>query len=273
MSRIRSIKPEYWTSGQVMECSRDARLLFIGLWNFCDDAGHFPNSPKQIKALVFPGDDDLTADDVRRMIDELAANGLLTIYSVEGKEFLQINGWKHQKIDKPQLPKYPAPIVDHSTNDQRMVSTERIGEDRKGSDNAAPLARTREELDGIEHACREAAGLVRSPSPGLMILAPIIGLLDGGADLQADILPALRAKPNPRVASWGYFVGQIRDFRAQRLAASEPVRPGTGPPGNSRPPPRKSAMQIAAERNARDARKSYEHPDDPITIDLAANPA
>lgn len=39
MARIRTIKPEFWTAEQVMELSRDARLLFIGMWNFCDDAG------------------------------------------------------------------------------------------------------------------------------------------------------------------------------------------------------------------------------------------
>lgn len=34
MARIRTIKPEFWTSEQVMGCAPLARLLFIGLWNF-----------------------------------------------------------------------------------------------------------------------------------------------------------------------------------------------------------------------------------------------
>ena len=29
MARIRSVKPEYWTSEQVMECSPTARLLLL----------------------------------------------------------------------------------------------------------------------------------------------------------------------------------------------------------------------------------------------------
>lgn len=37
MSSYRAVKLEFWTSDQVMSCSREARLLFIGLWNFCDD--------------------------------------------------------------------------------------------------------------------------------------------------------------------------------------------------------------------------------------------
>jgi hypothetical protein len=46
MARIRTIRPEFWTSEQVTECSMPARLLFIGLWNFCDDGGRMPYSPK-----------------------------------------------------------------------------------------------------------------------------------------------------------------------------------------------------------------------------------
>jgi hypothetical protein len=49
MARIRTVKPEFWTSEQVMNCSRDARLLFIGMWNFCDDGGNHPASAKTLK--------------------------------------------------------------------------------------------------------------------------------------------------------------------------------------------------------------------------------
>lgn len=115
MARIRTIKPEFWTSEQVMECSPNARLLFIGLWNFCDDSGHHPLAPKQIKALIFPSDDFSVAE-VSRMLDELSSNGLLTTYVVDGKEYLEITGWHHQKIDKVQKPKFPLPVGERSSN-------------------------------------------------------------------------------------------------------------------------------------------------------------
>lgn len=106
MARIRTIKPEFWSSEQVMDCSPLSRLLFIGLWNFCDDAGNHPASAKTIKALVLPGD-DVTVADVHGMLDELAANGLLAFYEAEGKRYLHVLGWSHQKIDRPTI-KYPA---------------------------------------------------------------------------------------------------------------------------------------------------------------------
>lgn len=115
MARIRSIKPEFWTGEQVMECSPNARLLFIGLWNFCDDHGRHPLSPKQVKALIFPAD-PFTTDEVAGMFAELSANGLIRTYTVAGKEYFEVTGWHHQKIDKPQKPKYPAPVAEHSPN-------------------------------------------------------------------------------------------------------------------------------------------------------------
>lgn len=108
MARIRSVKPEFWSSEQVMECSPTARLLFIGLWNFCDDAGNHVASAKTIKAEIFPGD-DISSDDVRRLLDELSSNSLIAFYSSENKDFLHVTGWYHQKIDKPTFkhPKFP----------------------------------------------------------------------------------------------------------------------------------------------------------------------
>jgi hypothetical protein len=145
MSRIRTIKPEFWTSAQVMECSLNARLFFIGLWNFCDDHGRHPTSEKQLKALIFPSD-DLSLANIRGMLVELSTNDLITIYSVDGKEYFQINGWSHQKIDKPQDPKYPGPeIADEPSFDEcsrnALDGKEGKGEEGKGStQSSAPLA-------------------------------------------------------------------------------------------------------------------------------------
>lgn len=100
MARIRTIKPEFWTSEQVLECSPIARLLFIGLWNFCDDAGNHVDSERTIKAEVFPAD-DISSSDVRRLLDELSSNGLIRYYTHENKGFLHVTGWRHQKIDRP----------------------------------------------------------------------------------------------------------------------------------------------------------------------------
>src|SRR4051812_27790274 len=122
MARIRSIKPEFWTSAQVMECSPMARLLFIGMWNFADDAGRMTYSPKTSKAQIYPGD-DISASDVTDLIDELSSNGLIDIYVHDNKRLISISGWHHQKIDKPRPSKLPGPRDEGSSNERRQVAT------------------------------------------------------------------------------------------------------------------------------------------------------
>lgn len=107
MARIRTIKPDFWTAEQVMECSPIARLVFIGMWNFCDDGGNHPASVKTLKAEIFPAD-DITVAQVEDMVQELTDNGLLVEYEVAGKLYWHVTGWHHQKIDQPTY-KHPMP--------------------------------------------------------------------------------------------------------------------------------------------------------------------
>lgn len=131
MARIRSIKPEFWTAEQVMECSPMARLLFIGMWNFCDDGGVHPASAKTLKAEVFPSD-DVTTSQVEALVSELVANGLLLPYEADGKKYLHVTGWsRHQKIEKPNF-KHPGPnsatasqqVAEESPTSRRPVADE-----------------------------------------------------------------------------------------------------------------------------------------------------
>lgn len=133
MSRIRSIKPEFWTSAQVLECSTNARLLFVGLWNFCDDHGRHPYNAKQAKAEVFPAD-PFAEEHILAMLEELWSNGLIERYTHDGKEYFVVTGWRHQRIDKRQEPKYPDPFHEHSAIILRMLPPDRIGKERKGEE-------------------------------------------------------------------------------------------------------------------------------------------
>lgn len=133
MPRIRTIKPEFWTSAQVLECSPTARLLFIGLWNFADDCGRHVDNPKQVKAEIFPAD-DILSEDIRGMLDELERNKLIFRYTVDDVDILQVTGWKHQRIDKPQPSRFPGPNGDRSENDRGTFVPEGRGGEGKGGE-------------------------------------------------------------------------------------------------------------------------------------------
>lgn len=126
MARIRTIKPEFWTSEQVVECSPMARLLFVGLWNFCDDAGRHPASSRRLKMEVFPSD-SFTCEQINEWIAELVKVGLLISYTVAGQDFWQVTGWHHQKIDRPTV-RFPEPPKPHEFGEQSAISRRAVGE-------------------------------------------------------------------------------------------------------------------------------------------------
>lgn len=170
MARIRTIKPEFWSSEQVMECSPIARLLFIGLWNFCDDAGNHVDSERTIKAEIFPGD-DISSTDVRRLLDELSSKSLIAYYSHENKGFLHVTGWHHQKIDRPTV-KHP------------RFSGEKSGGARRVLDESSPPEGKGREGNGEEGKGIEQSSL-RSDSSSAEPTTDLLGKAEPPADLQA----------------------------------------------------------------------------------------
>jgi hypothetical protein len=154
MARIRSIKPEFWVSEQIAECSPSARLTFVGLWNFSDDKGVHPAKPKTLKAELYPMD-DFSADDVADWIAELIGAGLVATFESGGEKYWHVTGWeKHQKIDRPSF-KHPAPPASNSASTRRKIDepsttshrapppgVDRNGEERRGVQSASsPKAR------------------------------------------------------------------------------------------------------------------------------------
>lgn len=253
MARIRTIKPEFWTSEQVMECSTNARLLFIGLWNFCDDAGRMVASEKRIKASVFPSD-DFTAENVRRMLDELSSNGLILLYVIDGKEYLQVTGWHHQKIDRPQKSKIPDPPDPNSPNGRRTIDVGREGNGMEGKGDKTPAAvahparPTLNQADPATVATAEAAGPGRADGwntkanfdrvearvrsaleggPQDLRISPIAKLEADGIDLEAEIVPALldiaRSSRIP-IRTWTIYADRV----AERVAAQRQSRVAQG---------------------------------------------
>ena len=107
MARIRTIKPEFHSDEKIMSLSRDARLLFIGMWNFADDQGVLRDSAPEIKARIFPGDNDTN---VPAWLEELVAAALVIKYGHDGRGYLHVvNLQKHQYIDKPRKSNLPQP--------------------------------------------------------------------------------------------------------------------------------------------------------------------
>lgn len=158
MSRIRTVKPEFWTSEQVISCSSDARLLFIGLWNFCDDNGVHPASYVRLKAEIFPAD-KFAMSEINKWVNELIHNDLIREYMVDNHLYWMVTGWKkHQRIDKPTY-RHPLPqstfqkIEDHSTRDLIMLEDHSMNNHRIVGDSSATECNGKEGNGGDVDIC------------------------------------------------------------------------------------------------------------------------
>ena len=143
--RIRTIKPEFWESETLGRVSREARLLFVGLFSCCDDSGRTRASSRLLASRLFPYDDD-ALENLPVWLDELVAAKCVRIYVVDGETFLDIPNWlKHQKIDKPSQSKLPEFRVEFEKprEDSRKIALEQ----GKGTGNRDLLPEAQESAE------------------------------------------------------------------------------------------------------------------------------
>ncbi|WP_198544908.1 MULTISPECIES: hypothetical protein [unclassified Streptomyces] len=108
MARIRTIKPDFFTSLTIADLTPEQRLTFIGLWTHCDDEGRCVDDPRLIKAAVWPLDDRNSVD-VEIDLKALSESSLILRYTVNRKRYLAITNWfEHQRINRPTASKLPA---------------------------------------------------------------------------------------------------------------------------------------------------------------------
>ena len=118
MARLRTIKPDFWDDETLAHTSRDARLLFIGLWNFSDDFGVVRGQPAWLKSKILPYE-DIQSTEILEWLKELEAppGRWIVPFMANGETFYWIRSFlKHQRIDKPSKlsrnPEPPATILD-----------------------------------------------------------------------------------------------------------------------------------------------------------------
>lgn len=146
MARIRTIKPEFFTSESVLSVSPLARLFFIGLWCESDREGRLKWKPKTLKFRYLPAD----AVDVESLSDELIEEGMISIYSVDGEEYCEIPSFtSHQVINnRERESEIPANDIHASTTRQPRVKAEgkegRKGRERKGTGDSLDYEKIKE---------------------------------------------------------------------------------------------------------------------------------
>lgn len=136
MARIRTIKPEFFTSEDIVSLSPLARLLYVATWCEADKEGRMAWKPMTFKLRYFPGDNC----DIKALCQELVDAKLVVLYG-DGLAYIPKFG-AHQHINPresaSQLPEPDAsPRV--ATRQSRDSDTQggREGKEGKGTPDAS----------------------------------------------------------------------------------------------------------------------------------------
>ena len=93
MARIRTIKPEFFTSEDIVSLSPLTRLLYIAIWCEADKEGRLVWKPMTFKLRYFPADNC----DIQAMCTEIVQAGLVVLY---GNGYAYVPSFnKHQHIN------------------------------------------------------------------------------------------------------------------------------------------------------------------------------
>ena len=104
----RILKQDICQSEEVDQLSWFEEVLFYRLIVNCDDYGCFDRRAKIIKASLFPLK-EITAKQIDAAVDRLSTVGLVRVYEVQGRPYLQLATWsKHQRVRNSKH-KYPTP--------------------------------------------------------------------------------------------------------------------------------------------------------------------
>lgn len=155
MARIRTIKPEFFTSEDIVSMSPLARIFYVSLWCEADRSGRLEWKPGTLKLRYLPGDTVLISD----LAEELCGRGLIVIYEVDGKPYAEIPSFcKHQVINNRESEStLPSRVAHASPTRQTRVKAEgrKEGKGKEGDSTEPPSdsapAATIPLVDGTEH--------------------------------------------------------------------------------------------------------------------------
>ena len=151
MARIRTIKPEFFTSEDIVSLSPYARLLYIALWCESDKEGRMAWKPRTFKMRYLPAD----SVDIDALCKEIIDAGLVKLYG-EGYAYIPtFNAHQHinPRESASQLPEPPAGSA-KTTRKPRVSDASLTGGQR---DSDAQGGREGKGKEGKEHASQRDA--------------------------------------------------------------------------------------------------------------------
>lgn len=229
MARIRTIKPEFFTSEDIVSLSPLARLLYIATWCEADKEGRLPWKPMTFKLRYFPADNC----DIHALCKELVDAGLVVLYGTNLASIPRFG--THQHIN----PRESASILPEPV-DITKKTTRRDASERVNSKNDAQGGREGKGREGNEASRVVDAGfgefwLAYPKKVGKDSAMKAFESRKPDAELLARMLSAIavQAKSQAWTKDAGQFIPNPATWLNQGRWQDEEV--GTTPTANAKP--------------------------------------
>lgn len=286
MARIRSIHPGLFTDEAFVSCGPLARLLAIGLWTEADDQGVFEWKPIMIKMRLFPADsidvatmlDELATNNLikkfqsggreygavrnfRKFQRPKKPNSVHPLPH-EFRTYVALNASSSELDDDDDTPSGEPKAVKARPVPQKGEIAPQMEdggwrmEEEPSSKPSSPTTSTgpeqagtwnRETMDALHDRMVREGNIGMAPVALSSELAPIIGLLDAGFNIDLDVLPGIRramSEPDARPTKWKFFVGWIKACRKDRLDAEGQGRASIAAETKTAPPVKQTAENL-----------------------------
>jgi len=198
----RILKDSICTSPNIDALSREAEAFFYRLLVQCDDFGPMDARPAILRARCYPLRlDAITDKHVSAWLAELVRADLVMLYTVDGRQYLQMRTWERHQQVRAKRSKYPDMIASDGNCDQMItyvpvIQSNPIQYESESESSIAP--------DGAD-----------SPAPKIpnSLQQDMYGAVCETCELNPKLNPGKIAKIAKNLLSAGYTPEQVRAFK------------------------------------------------------------
>lgn len=107
----RMVYAKMLSSHKLCQMPITARWLFIGTILLADDNGRLNGDPRYLRGQIFSYDQEVTVEEVEKMIDDLVNSTVIHSYEVDGSKYLHHPKWsqyqhlRKDRMSRSQIPK------------------------------------------------------------------------------------------------------------------------------------------------------------------------
>jgi len=103
LGQRRMVYTSLWQNPEFGALSDGAKLLYIGMITVADDDGRLRGNSHLLRSQVFPFDEKVSIENVRKWINDIVRSKLVTFYKVKNEYYIQHPNWEKYQYIRPDL--------------------------------------------------------------------------------------------------------------------------------------------------------------------------